>query len=125
VSAAPISRLAHLFTREAETPLAALVFANRIDQIAFAEIRPHQAGVVDLRVGDLPEQKIGNPQLCPGSNQQVWIGHFRIVEVCGKRLLIDTLGIDLSELRISHQFACRIDDLRTPSVGKRKDQRHV
>src|SRR5437764_12200244 len=62
--------------RPSDRAVTALPFreiVNRRKQIFPREIRPQFWRHVHLGIRKLPEEKIGNPHLARGANQQVWI----------------------------------------------------
>src|SRR5947199_2488453 len=69
--------------------LALLEVEDRLEKVAAAEVRPQGAGDPDLRIGDLPEQEVRDPQLARGADEQVGIGLARGVEVAADGLLVD------------------------------------
>jgi hypothetical protein len=47
---------------------------------------------VELGVGDLPEQEVGDPELVGGPDEQVDVGHVGRVQVPGDGPLVDAAG---------------------------------
>jgi hypothetical protein len=51
------------------------------EEVDLTESRPIGVAEVELRVGALPEQEVGQPLLAAGSDDHVGIGEARVVEV--------------------------------------------
>src|SRR5437588_7977990 len=65
----------------AVTPVARLKIDDRLKQVAAPEIGPQYLGHVNLRVGNLPEQKVRDAKLAAGANQQIGMIDIRRVQV--------------------------------------------
>ena len=105
----------------AEGALAARKVLESCLQVGGAEIGPKHVGHVELRVGRLEEQKVGEPLLPPGSHQQIRIrggGAGRAAERIRKRRLVD---VGREELTRSHplcQAARNASNLVPPAVAQ-------
>ena len=58
-----------------ESPLPVLVGGQRAVELVFTEIGPEHVGIVELGIGRLPQQEIGDTQLAAGADHQIRIGH--------------------------------------------------
>jgi hypothetical protein len=56
-----------------KSPFPVLKIADRIEERLFLEVWPQGGCEVELRIRQLPEQKIGDPVLAARSNHQFWI----------------------------------------------------
>jgi hypothetical protein len=74
-----------------ESAVASFVFLNSGEKVALAEIRPHFFHNDDFRIGDLPEQEIGDAHLAGGADQEVGVGDVGGVEVAREKLRGDFL----------------------------------
>ena len=59
----------------AEAPIAALVLADRVEEVLAAEVGPQHVGEHQLAVGELPQQEVRDAVLTRGADHQVGIGH--------------------------------------------------
>lgn len=58
----------------AKTPIARMEIADSALQIGGVEIGPHALGEMQFGVGAFPEEKIAEPLLSSGANQQIHVG---------------------------------------------------
>src|SRR5689334_11743252 len=63
-----------LLAGAAEAPLAPLVRRDRLAERLGAEIGPERLGEVELGVGELPEQEVGDALLAAGADEEVGLG---------------------------------------------------
>src|SRR6266566_783308 len=61
------------FSNPSVAALALLKLHQRFQQPCAVEIRPQRVGYENLRIGDLPEQKIAHAHLAARSNQQIGV----------------------------------------------------
>src|SRR5687768_5527500 len=123
-SSLPDGRGLGLVGGDAAVPaLAALVLEDGLEQLAAPEVRPEGVGDPDLRVGDLPEQEVGDAHLAGGADQQVGIGQPGGVEVAAERLLVD-VG-PLARRPVGDDAPAGVDDLATPRVVERDVEPHA
>ena len=68
----------------AEAALAPTVFADRRFERGTVEIRPVDRDEYQFAVGRLPEQKIRQPLLAAGADDEIGIGNVRRVEIAAE-----------------------------------------
>ncbi len=64
----------------AETALALLVVRDGFEEMDAAEVGPKAIGDQELRVGDLPEEEVGDALLPGGADDEIGVGHVAGVE---------------------------------------------
>src|SRR6202041_111275 len=96
----------------AETAFPVQEIQDRVVQLAASEIRPQHRRDEQLSVGHLPEQKIGDPLLTRGANQQIGIGTIRRVQSALKIGLGDLLRHEAAVPRVPRQALRRPHQLR-------------
>ena len=106
---------------DAEPAVPALELADGLEQVLSAEVGPQHVGEHQLAVGQLPEQEVGDPELAGGADDQIRIGHVRLIEVPGDGPLVD-LG---RRHPGGDQCPHGIDDLGPASVVEGEDERHT
>src|SRR3989338_4371550 len=74
-----------------EPPFAPLVLGDGLHEILLRKIGPGLRRDIELGVGGLPQQEIGEPLLARGPDQQVRIGELGGVELPGEHGFIDVL----------------------------------
>ena len=72
-----------LFVGFAETARAGCVRDQRFVQIFIGKIRKHFIGKIQFRIGALPEQEVGKPELFSRADNEIGIGQPRSVEKFG------------------------------------------
>src|SRR2546429_9842158 len=75
----------------AEAPVAPLVVEDRFEQLAPRDVRPQERRDVQLRVGELPQQKVRQATLARGADEEVGITARRRIEPLPDRLFVDLL----------------------------------
>src|SRR5688572_14206565 len=88
-------------------------------QVVLAEVWPERLHEDELRVGQLPEQEVREPQLARGADEQVGIRELGRVEVSRQRVLVHILGVG-SRLE---QASRRLDELGAAAVVERDPER--
>src|SRR5947207_4768299 len=96
----------------AEAAASAGVGGEGVLELAPAEVRPERLDEDELRVGELPEQEVRDPELPGGADQQVRVGQVRCVEVRPQEVLVDLGRLDTC----LDQPPRRLDQLRAPAV---------
>src|SRR6266513_3882929 len=87
------TRLRDMSGRDAaESPLPPLIVEDRLEQVAPGDVGPEDRRDVELGVGQLPQQKVREPALTGGANQQVGIA-----PGCGVELGPDGVFVDVFE----------------------------
>src|SRR5688500_4004187 len=71
------------------------------------EVRPISRRDVPFRICSLPDQEIAHTQLSRGTNDEVWIGHTRRIEIATDEIVGHILGGD----PILHNILNRVHDL--------------
>jgi len=66
-----VDLLVGVVVQAAETAVAALVVGDGLEKMSAAEVGPEAISDVDLRVGDLPEEEVGDALLAGGADDQV------------------------------------------------------
>src|SRR4051794_18421847 len=87
--------------------IAFLVGDHRFEQIATAEVWPQRFGDPDLGVSDLPEEKVADPHLAAGPDQQIGIRLARGVEEIAEAALVEIVRGHAG----GHRPPRRVDDL--------------
>src|SRR6266540_4234527 len=96
----------------AEAAPAAGVVVESGAELVLAEIGPERVDEDQLGIGELPQEKVRNPQLAGGTDQEVGVRHLGRIEISRERLLV-------------HLFAARdgavgrVHDLGPPAVVER------
>src|SRR5271170_1407090 len=72
----------------AVAPLAFLKIYQRFQQPHARKIRPQRLGHVNLRVGNLPQQKIADPHFAAGADQQIGIRKPGRIQTIGNVLFV-------------------------------------
>src|SRR5437879_974101 len=86
------SRLRDMSGRDpAESPLPPLILEDSLEQVASGDVGPQDRGDVELGVGELPQQKVREPALTGGANQQVRVAPGRGVELGTDGVFVDVL----------------------------------
>src|SRR5437899_4778780 len=99
----------------AEPPSPARVRAERLAEVALAEVGPEPVDEHELGIRKLPEHEVGDAELSGGSNQKVRIGKLRRIEQRREHVLVDLLRI---ETRLDDP-ARRLDELAAAAVVER------
>ena len=94
--------------------------ADRGVELVRSEVWPVGVTEVELRVGRLPQQEVGDPALPRGPDDEVGVGHLGVVQVSADGLLVDVVGPG----PVGHQLAHRVDDLGPTPVVEGDGQRH-
>src|SRR6185312_7097796 len=92
-------------------------------QMPPVEIGPERIEKDKLGVGGLPEQEIGKPLLAGGTNPQVDVGNFRLVEVAVEKFLVDLVGADLARRDVTGDRRRGVEDLGPAAVVAAELQR--
>jgi hypothetical protein len=90
-----------------------------------AEVGPEHVGEVQLGVGQLPEQVVGQAVLPRGADQEVRVGHVGQVEVAGQCLLVDPGGVQAPPGDVDGQGPGGVDQLGPSAVVEGDDERHL
>src|SRR5438552_17868956 len=77
------------FLDGAVTALAGLEVDDRLEEMAAAKIGPEHFRDVDLRVRDLPQQKVRHAQLAAGADEKIGIMHVGGVQMIGEEVFVD------------------------------------
>jgi len=112
-------------SKESHPAVTALPFreiVNRRKQIFPREIRPQLWRHIHFGIRKLPEQKIGNPHLTRGANQQVRIRIIPGVKMFAEHLWINHRSINVAGFDFAQQTANSIDDLVAATVTERENE---
>src|SRR5438874_5542766 len=86
------SRLRDMSGRDpAEPPVPSLVVEDGLEQVTPRDVGPEDRRDVQLGVGELPQQEIGEPAFTGRPDQQVRVAPGRRVELGANRVLVDVL----------------------------------
>jgi hypothetical protein len=121
----------------AEAPFALLVVLDGLKQMNAAEVRPQPVRHKDLRVRNLPQQKIRDAIFAAGADHQIGVRHVRRIQILRDLRLVDALveRVDLQHIlkrtaahmrfidQRLHQRACSVHHLRPRAVIQRQRQR--
>src|SRR5262245_8383359 len=99
-----------------EAAFALLVVLERAEQLRLAEVRPQGLGHVQLGVGDLPQEEVGDAHFAAGADEQVGIRKAGGAEVRGERRLVDRLRVEPAVARGAGDAARRRDDVLAAPV---------
>src|SRR5258705_3205548 len=113
--AASVSATSHL--SKASRP--ALELGDGAIEIDGPEIGPESRGHPELRVGDLPQEKVRDPHLAARADQEIGIGDVGGVERLADLLFRDLLGLELPRHDLARQRPERVDQLVPRSVVER------
>src|SRR5438034_1576416 len=101
----------------AEPPLPALIVKDGLEQVAPRDVRPEHRRDVQLGVGELPQQEIGEPAFAGRPDQQVRVAPGRGIKLGANRVLVDVLeSLDALEHLFGKQ-ARRPGQLAARGVG--------
>src|SRR5947208_4052668 len=73
----------------AEAAPAAGVVVEGVTELILAKVGPERVYEDELRVGELPQEEVGDPQLAGGADEQIGVGHLGRVQIRRERLLVD------------------------------------
>src|SRR5580658_1248002 len=90
-----------------EAPLPAGEIPQRLMEADLVEVRPQAAGKMQLRVGALPEQKIAQPLLATGADEQIHLAG--VVRAVIDLVQQASKSLDV-EMRIAGGAACGLQD---------------
>ena len=62
--------------------------------MAAVEVGPERVEEDELRVGRLPQQEVARPVITGAADEQVDVGHVRLVEEPGDGVLVDLRGVE-------------------------------
>ena len=79
-----------------ETALAPLKIGNSHYQVPLLKIRPVSRGQVKFGIGNLPQQKVAEPEFATCPNDQIGIRQLRPVKTFMNRLFVDVPGSQLA-----------------------------
>src|SRR5215472_6179229 len=113
--ATSVSATSHL----SEPARPALELRDRAVEIRRPEIRPEGRRDEELRVGDLPQEEVGDPHLAAGADQEIGIRDVGGVERFTDVLLGDVLGLELTRLHLAGQRPERVEQLVARAVVER------
>src|SRR5687768_13285991 len=85
-------RLLELLARAAEAPLALAVRRDRLVERCAVEIGPQRLGEIELGVGELPEQEVGDALLAPGADEKIGFGRIAHREIRRERGFVHRRG---------------------------------
>src|SRR5258706_14294320 len=74
-------RVLQLLAGAPEAPLALAVPVDRLVECHGIEVRPQAVGEKELRVGELPKEKIADALLAAGADEQIRLGRIRHREI--------------------------------------------
>src|SRR5262245_20398317 len=100
----------------AEAPRSLLELGHRLIEIARSEVRPEHGRHQELRVRDLPQEKVRDSHLATGADQEIGIGNIGGVESPAQLFLGDVLGLQLSSLDLPGQRTERVQELVAAAV---------
>src|SRR5205814_3172999 len=103
----------------AVTPLARLKVDDRLEEMPFPEIGPQHFRDVNLRVRDLPQQKIRYAQLAAGADEQIGIVDVRGVEMRCEKIFVDDGVAHLAIAPRGYDAIERVDNLRATAAFER------
>ena len=72
-----------------EAAFAALVGGDGFEEMEAVEVGPEAIGDVDLGVGDLPEEEVGDALLAGGTDDEIGVGHVAGIEGAGDSGLVE------------------------------------
>ena len=101
--------------RAAEAAAAARVLGEGLPEVPLAEVGPERVHEHELRVGELPEEEVRDPQLPRGADQKVGLGHLGRVEPRADGVLVDVARVD----PFLDEPPRGLDDLRAAAVVER------
>src|SRR5579875_867806 len=93
-------------------------------QVSPVEVGPQGVGHHKFRVGQLPQEEVGQPLLSARADEEIGVREASRVQRGGKALLVDVVRADAARLHRFRQRAARADDLGPTAVieGQRQDQ---
>src|SRR5712664_969997 len=112
------------FANATVTALAFLEFQQGLQQPRAVEIRPEGFCDENLRIRNLPEQKIAHAHLAAGTDQQIGVRQAFRVQVPRELLLGDLIGCSPA-VAFGKYRVHGIDDLRAPAIIQRHAQDHA
>src|SRR5688572_21618454 len=108
-----------------EATASLLEVRDRPVEVDGAEVRPQHRRHPQLRVGDLPQQEVGDPHLAAGPDQEVGVRNAVGVERAADVALADLLGRDLARPHLPRQRAEGVQELVAAAVVEGHQQREA
>ena len=93
-----------------------IICLHGTDQFFLGKIRPGNRGKVKLRIGQLPEQEVGDPLLIAGADQKIRIRDPSRIQTAAEIRLGEVLRLQLPLLHFTHQFLGSPEDLVPSAV---------
>src|SRR5690348_4041139 len=91
----------------AEPPVPALVVEDRLEQVSSRDVGPEDRRDVQLGVGELPQQEIGEAAFSGRADQQVRVAPGRRVQLGANGILVDVLeSLDALEHLFGEEPRC-------------------
>ena len=98
---------------------------DRAVEVPGREVGPERRQHQELRVGDLPQQEVGEPVLAARPDQKVRVGHAGGVERAGDGALVDRPGRERAPRDALGHGPHRAHQLATPAVVERDQERQA
>src|SRR5690554_7396075 len=111
-----------LFIGHAEATLAALEVGQRLVEGLGIEIGPQQWREVELGIGQLPEDEVGDALLAAGADAEIHRRHPGQAQLAGEGGLVDGVGRELAGRHPLTQAACRPGQVPLAAVVGGDDQ---
>src|ERR1017187_6949185 len=102
-----------LSSQAAKPSMSAMIFFERFKKLRLAKIRPQRRRDDQLRVRNLPQQKIADAHFAARADQQIGIGPVSRVQMLRENFFGDVLGIKFAGLRFFRDAARGVHDFRT------------
>src|SRR5688500_8193481 len=107
----------------AEPALARLVVSNGLEELPAPEVGPEHRGDEELRVGELPEQEVGDALLAGGADEEVGVREAGGEEATAEGVLVDRGGVEPPRGDVGGEEARRAHQLGAAAVRDEQVQR--
>ena len=92
-----------------------LVVKNGFKEMPLPKIRPQRFCYPYLRIGNLPEEKIGNTELAARPNEQIGVRKPSCIEMLGEKGLIDVRHFSFGKSLVNEKLTS-VDDFCSAAV---------
>jgi len=106
----------HLFAGLAETALAMGEGEDRLLELFAIEVGPQHRREIEFRIGQLPDQEIGDALLATGADEQVRFGQIVQAEPFGQAFGCDLVRRQGTGLNVCGQLPGGLGDVPAPAV---------
>src|SRR5215469_9988704 len=99
-----------------KAPLAAGEDGKTLLEVSQAEVGPQPRTEMQLRVGQIPKQKIAEALLATGADEEIGLGQPRQCNLPGEQIFGEVLRTRGTAGALQRQLACRLDDVPAAAI---------